>query len=116
MNKTMKDMINGNKTRSLKISILLLFGFITLSFFGCSEITAPADVFPPESPKNFRLLGGGDGQGETGLRLPNRLRRPRTGEARAAGDAVPPGQHQQVDHGGGGHAPGRAGQAGPGRG
>jgi len=28
----------------------------------CSEISAPADVFPPDSPKNFILLGGGDGQ------------------------------------------------------
>ena len=55
-------MINRNKTRSLRILILLLLGFVTLSFFGCSEVTAPQDVFPPESPKNFTLIGGGDGQ------------------------------------------------------
>ncbi len=62
MNKTIKDRNNENKTESLKISILLLLSFVTLSFFGCSEITAPADVFPPETPKFFTLLGGGDGQ------------------------------------------------------
>ncbi|MDP2363797.1 MAG: hypothetical protein Q8M94_08515, partial [Ignavibacteria bacterium] len=62
MIKTMKDLINGNKTIRLKILLLLLFGFVTLSFFSCSEITAPADTFPPETPKFFTLIGGGDGQ------------------------------------------------------
>ena len=47
---------------SLKSSIFLLLGFVTLSFFSCSEITAPADTFPPAKPKNFTLIGGGDGQ------------------------------------------------------
>ena len=62
MNETMKDIINGNITISLKMPILLLFGFVTLLFMGCSEITAPADTFPPAEPKNFTLIGGGDGQ------------------------------------------------------
>ncbi len=62
MNKKMKDMNYENKTRRLRISILLLLSLITFSYFGCSEITSPADNFPPEKPKNFTLIGGGDGQ------------------------------------------------------
>jgi len=62
MNKTMKTFINRNKTMSLRSSIFLLLGFVTLSFFSCSEITSPADTFPPAKPKNFTLIGGGDGQ------------------------------------------------------
>lgn len=62
MNNTIKDMNNGNKTKRLRISILFLLSLITLSYLGCSEITAPADTFPPAEPKNFTLIGGGDGQ------------------------------------------------------
>lgn len=61
MNKTKKYLINGNKAKGLKISIFLLLSFVTLSFFSCSEITAPADAFPPATPNNLSVLGG-DGQ------------------------------------------------------
>ena len=62
MNKTIKYMKNGSKARRLRISFLLLLGLVAVSFIGCSEITSPADNFPPEKPKNFTLIGGGDGQ------------------------------------------------------
>lgn len=62
MDKTIKELKNGNKTTILRISILLLLGLVGLSYYGCSEITAPADTFPPAEPKNFTLIGGGDGQ------------------------------------------------------
>ena len=39
--------------------IAMLFSAVLLS---CSQITAPPDDLPPGSPKNFTLLGGGDGQ------------------------------------------------------
>ena len=62
MNKTMKTLINEIRLVKGNSIIFLLFSFITLSFFSCSEITSPADAFPPETPKFFTLIGGGDGQ------------------------------------------------------
>ena len=41
---------------------LLIIGIFSMFLIGCSEITAPEDAFPPDTPQNFVLLGGGDGQ------------------------------------------------------
>lgn len=50
----------------MKIKIIKILFFPTIllliSVFGCSEITAPQDTFAPATPRNFTLLGGGDGQ------------------------------------------------------
>lgn len=62
MNKNKKYLINGINTKVMKAAIFFILSIVSLSFFGCSEITAPADTFPPESPRNFVLIGGGDGQ------------------------------------------------------
>ncbi len=62
MKRKTKYDINKSKIISLKVFILLLLGLVTLYSFGCSEITAPEDAFPPDTPQNFTLLGGGDGQ------------------------------------------------------
>ncbi|MCA9733786.1 MAG: hypothetical protein H6696_04230 [Deferribacteres bacterium] len=43
------------------IKLLFVLSPITLFMF-CGKITAPADIEPPESPANFTLIGGGDGQ------------------------------------------------------
>lgn len=51
--------MNINKTKKLVLSLASL---AVLSFLGCSEIIAPEDIYPPEKPRNFTLLGGGDGQ------------------------------------------------------
>lgn len=42
--------------------LILLILLNLLIIFGCSEITSPADIYPPETPRNFTLIGGGDGQ------------------------------------------------------
>lgn len=42
------------------VEMIVLTFFIIIS--GCSEITSPEDVFPPATPRNFTLIGGGDGQ------------------------------------------------------
>lgn len=39
--------------------LILNISIISLS---CSEIISPPDTFPPDTPKNFVLLGAGDGQ------------------------------------------------------
>jgi hypothetical protein len=44
--------------RSLYVLLVMMLTFIT----SCSEITSPEDVFPPATPRNFTLIGGGDGQ------------------------------------------------------
>lgn len=62
MNQIKRNITDQNKIGKRKNIIFLLFGLIALSYFGCSEITAPADVFPPDTPKFFTLIGGGDGQ------------------------------------------------------
>jgi hypothetical protein len=41
------------------IPLLLI---ILILYSSCEKVTAPEDKTPPETPKNFRLLGGGDGQ------------------------------------------------------
>lgn len=40
------------------------FAIVTMMIYltSCSEITAPPDDLPPNTPQNFSLLGGGDGQ------------------------------------------------------
>ncbi len=43
-------------------SILILLTTILILTTSCSEITSPEDVFPPATPRNFTLIGGGDGQ------------------------------------------------------
>lgn len=53
------EKMNKNKTNTIKYAILLL---ITMAIAGCSEITSPEDFTAPETPLNFVLLGGGDGQ------------------------------------------------------
>ena len=50
------------KVRNIKSFILFTYVFFTIVVVGCSEITAPEDTFPPERPRNFTLIGGGDGQ------------------------------------------------------
>lgn len=62
MEKIMTNSIKDNKMRILKILFLFLFGLTGLFLIGCSEITTPEDVFPPGTPRNFTLIGGGDGQ------------------------------------------------------
>jgi len=62
MNKIIKDIKHAYKIGRGKNIIIFLIGLMALSHFSCSEITAPADVFPPESPRFFTLIGGGDGQ------------------------------------------------------
>lgn len=44
-------------------SIFFIFAILLVSILvGCSEITAPSDTTAPEAPRNFTLLGGGDGK------------------------------------------------------
>ena len=62
MNQIKRNITDQNKIVKRRYTIFLLFSLIALSYFGCSEITAPADVFPPATPKFFTLIGGGDGQ------------------------------------------------------
>lgn len=62
MKKNSINFINERKNRKSKIYLLLILSLVTFPLISCSEITAPADVFPPDSPKNFILIGGGDGQ------------------------------------------------------
>ena len=62
MKQTKRRITVQNKIGKRKYRIFLLFALIAISYLGCSEITAPADVLPPETPKSFTLLGGGDGQ------------------------------------------------------
>lgn len=63
----MKFIIKQRQIRSMKINFLKAVIFILPIFSllinpGCSEITAPQDIFAPATPRNFVLLGGGDGQ------------------------------------------------------
>lgn len=46
--------------KKLKKTFLLLY--ISVIILSCSEIVTPPDNFPPETPRNFVLLGAGDGQ------------------------------------------------------
>jgi len=55
---TKKLNIRFSRTKIKSISVLLTL-FLT---FGCNEVTAPIDYMAPETPQNFTLLGGGDGQ------------------------------------------------------
>ncbi|MBE0550977.1 MAG: hypothetical protein IH619_01175 [Ignavibacterium sp.] len=50
------------KINILRAVIFILPIFSLMISSGCSEITAPQDTFSPATPKNFVLLGGGDGQ------------------------------------------------------
>lgn len=45
-----------------KISLRVLLAISSLMILSCSEVTAPEDIASPETPANFTLLGGGDGQ------------------------------------------------------
>lgn len=45
-----------------KAIFLILPAILLLITSACSEITAPQDTFAPATPRNFVLLGGGDGQ------------------------------------------------------
>ncbi len=61
----MKRIITQNYFRSLKIleQIFLLLALTAIiSLSSCSEITAPADNSAPSTPRDFTLIGGGDGQ------------------------------------------------------
>ncbi|HSL88250.1 MAG TPA: hypothetical protein VK870_03015, partial [Ignavibacteriaceae bacterium] len=49
---------SGVFPRSLFVLLVMMLILIT----SCSEITSPEDVFPPATPRNFTLIGGGDGQ------------------------------------------------------
>ncbi|MEO8233260.1 MAG: hypothetical protein ABI638_13330 [Ignavibacteriota bacterium] len=62
MNQIKRNITDQDNIEKRKYIIFLLFGLIALSYLGCSEITAPADVFPPDTPKFFTLIGGSDGQ------------------------------------------------------
>ncbi len=44
------------------ITHILLSFIAAIMIVGCSEITSPQNTIPPETPKNFTLIGGGDGQ------------------------------------------------------
>ncbi len=43
-------------------SVFMLLVLISFIITSCSEITSPEDNLPPATPKNFTLIGGGDGQ------------------------------------------------------
>jgi fibronectin type 3 domain-containing protein len=49
------------KIKDIKILFLPTI-LLLISVLGCSEIIVPEDIFPPATPRNFTLLGGGDGQ------------------------------------------------------
>ena len=52
-----------NKLISLAISAKKIILVISIFlYFGCNEVTSPPDKTSPETPQNFTLLGGGDGQ------------------------------------------------------
>jgi len=51
-----------NTYAPIKLFIMLLLTSSTIFFMSCGKITAPADVDPPDTPANFTLIGGGDGQ------------------------------------------------------
>lgn len=46
--------------KHLKLKLLIIN--LSIIMISCSEIVTPPDNFPPDSPKNFILLGAGDGQ------------------------------------------------------
>ncbi len=50
------------KTDIFKALIIFLALFTVVSIISCSEIVAPSDTMPPNTPRGFTLLGGGDGQ------------------------------------------------------
>jgi hypothetical protein len=50
------------KSKLFTGSLFMLLVTILIFTAGCSEITSPEDVFPPATPRNFTLIGGGDGQ------------------------------------------------------
>ena len=60
----MKKHYSTNKKKN-KISVFtksIIVLFFSLIIYSCTEIVAPEDITPPETPANFTLLGGGDGQ------------------------------------------------------
>lgn len=60
----MKNHYSTNKKKN-KISIItnsLIILFFSLIIYSCTEVVAPEDITPPNTPANFTLLGGGDGQ------------------------------------------------------
>jgi len=60
MNKNYSANKKKNKI-SLIVKSLITF-FFSLMIFSCTEVIAPEDITPPDTPANFTLLGGGDGQ------------------------------------------------------
>lgn len=50
------------KNRLFSKSLFTLLVLKIMLITSCSEITSPEDVFPPATPRNFTLIGGGDGQ------------------------------------------------------
>jgi hypothetical protein len=60
------DTMTKEKNRAWEISgivfQILLYSFFGLYLSGCSEISSPADTVPPQTPRNFTSIGGGDGQ------------------------------------------------------
>lgn len=48
--------------RKQKYSIYLLGIIFVISLLSCSDDTTQPDTIPPDTPQNFTLLGGGDGQ------------------------------------------------------
>lgn len=51
-----------NKKITAAITKSLIFILLSLMLLSCTEVIAPEDVTPPDTPANFTLLGGGDGQ------------------------------------------------------
>ncbi|MFO7526284.1 MAG: hypothetical protein R6W68_12605 [Ignavibacteriaceae bacterium] len=51
-----------HKTGIVPLSLFVLLVMMLIFITSCSEITSPEDVFPPATPRNFTLIGGGDGQ------------------------------------------------------
>ena len=57
-----KNIIDSKILKDTRKIFLLLLSLTVLYMSGCSEITAPADDSAPVTPRNFTLIGGGDGQ------------------------------------------------------
>jgi len=67
LNRIREDMKNCNSEicmmeKLLNSAKILMIMFPFAFFLSCSEVIAPEDITPPDTPVNFTLLGGGDGQ------------------------------------------------------
>lgn len=50
------------KNRTVRFGEIVFSALLGLFLSGCSEVSSPADNTPPETPRNFTSMGGGDGQ------------------------------------------------------